>query len=156
MSGSSSTMTQIFIPGSYPDELWPDDHSLSPSSPPYSPQATGSESILEASSPSSGWSSVHDVDPLWSPTASFVYESSLVNISLGRRVWGLRQPAYGFNGLVEGAIKLTRKCTHVVRLEVSVTRALFISQCRVRLTNVFCFAAPGESQGDCLKQRNAF
>ena len=41
-------------------------------------------------------------------------------------MWGLSQPAYGFNGFVQGAIKLSRKCTHVVRVEVSVETALFI------------------------------
>jgi hypothetical protein len=123
-SGSSSTfMSRIFIPGSYPDdELWPDDNSLSPSSPPYSPQAVGSERVIEPSS--SGLDAIPNVDLLWSPATSFIYESSLVVISLGSRVWGLRQPAYGFNGLVEGAIKLRRKCTHVVRVEVSVERPL--------------------------------
>lgn len=153
-------MTRIIIP-SDADGLWsePDDHNLGPPSPPYSPHTIGSERILEASSPlsslGSSFGSMNDVDPLWSPSACFLYRSNLVDISLGRRVWGLRQPVYGFNGLVEGAIKLSRKCTHVVRLEVSVERALFICQGQVQLTNVFRFSAPGENQGDCLKQRNA-
>jgi hypothetical protein len=118
------------------EELWPDDDSLSPSSPPYSPQAMGSERVLSFDHPSTpAWDSALVTDPLWSPT-SFKYESSLVNVSLGRRLWHLRLPAYGFNGLVEGAVKLRRKCTHVVRVEVSVERPLFICQCRVQLTNV--------------------
>ena len=41
-------------------------------------------------------------------------------------MWVLKQPAYGFNGVVQGAIKLSRKCTHVIRVEVSVETALFI------------------------------
>lgn len=64
----------------------------------------------------------YDDDPLWSSTASFLYESPLVNISLGRRVWNLRLPVYGFNGIVQGAVKLSRKCSHVARVEVSVER----------------------------------
>jgi hypothetical protein len=145
------------MPGSYPDDLWPDDDSLSPSSPPYSPQAVGSERVIEASS-SVGSSSIPNVDQFWSPATSFVYESSLVIINLGRRTWGLRQPAYGFNGLVEGAVKLRRKCTHVGRVEVSV-ESLVICACSVQLTNITrsdLFIAPRKSQGDCLSQRDAF
>jgi hypothetical protein len=111
--------------------LWPDDDSLGPSSPPYSPQAMGSERVLSFDHPSD---SVPVTDPFWSPT-SFKYESSLVNVSLGKRLWDLRLPAYGFNSLVEGAVKLSRKCTHVVRVQVSVERPLFTCQCRVQLTN---------------------
>ncbi|KAI0295527.1 hypothetical protein BC826DRAFT_1134661, partial [Russula brevipes] len=48
-----------------------------------------------------------------------LYESPLVSISLGRRVWDLRQPVYGFNDIVQGAIKLSNRCIHVVRMEVS-------------------------------------
>lgn len=57
---------------------------------------------------------------------SFLYESSLVDVTLGRRMWVLKQPAYGFNGVIEGAVKLSSKCTHVIRVEVSVETALFI------------------------------
>ncbi len=67
-----------------------------------------------------------DGDPLWSPISSFLYESPLVTVTLGRRIWGPRQPVYGFNGIVQGAIKLSRKCTHVVRVEVSVETTLLI------------------------------
>ena len=110
---------------SYAEELLLDVDNLGPSSPPYSPQAMGSERVLSFDPPSSSpWDSVPVTDPLWSSTC-FKYESSLVNVSLGRRLWDLRLPAYGFNSLVEGAVKLGRKCTHVVRVEVSVKRPLF-------------------------------
>ncbi|KAH9998132.1 hypothetical protein BJV74DRAFT_768046 [Russula compacta] len=105
-------------PGSHSAGLWTDDHNLDPPSPPYSPVAISPESVLTPESlPDSG--STHSDDLLWSSNASFVYESSLVDVSLGRRVWGLRQPVYGFNGIVQGAIKLSSNCTHVVRVEVS-------------------------------------
>jgi hypothetical protein len=89
------------------------------------PLTPGSEGALSVSS-FRGSTSSDGGDPLWSSTSSFLYESSLVTVTLGRRIWGLRQPAYGFNGIVQGAIKLSRKCTHVVRVEVSVETALFI------------------------------
>jgi hypothetical protein len=96
---------------------------------------------------------IYDGDLLWSSTSTFIYESSLVNVTLGRRVWALRQPAYGFNGIVQGAIKLSRKCTHVVRVEVSVKSSLFIHRRGAQLIDVFGFTASGESQDDFVRQR---
>ena len=127
------------LQGPYPD--------LSPSDPPYSPVATGSEST-PSTFPESP--STHNGDPLWSPSSSFLYESPRVTITLGRRVWGLRQPVYGFNAIMQGSIKLSRNCTHVVRVEVSVETALFIHHGR-QLIDVY--AAPGEGQGDFVRQR---
>jgi hypothetical protein len=97
-------------------------------------------------------------DPLWSSTASFLYESPLVNISLGRRVWNLRLPVYGFNGIVQGAVKLSRKCNHVARVEVSVERTLrfFLERQQPQLIDMSFFAAPGKNQNDYLGQRNDF
>ncbi|KAI0306758.1 hypothetical protein B0F90DRAFT_1808376 [Multifurca ochricompacta] len=111
-------MTRLFTPVPYVEEFWADDHNLCLSSPPYSAEAINSELVLQELSPLE-LGSIDDADPLWSPTLSFLYKSSLVSISLGQRVWGRKQPVYGFNGLVQGAIKLSRKCTHIVRLEVS-------------------------------------
>jgi hypothetical protein len=91
------------------------------------PVTLGSEGTLSVSSLPKSTSS-DGGDTLWSPSTSFLYESPLVTVTLGRRVWGLKQPAYGFNGIVQGAIKLSRKCTHVVRVEVSVETAMLIRQ----------------------------
>ncbi|KAI9466009.1 hypothetical protein BJY52DRAFT_1163178 [Lactarius psammicola] len=99
------------------DESWADDQGFGPASPPYSAEALGSERVLEASSLST-WSA-RNVDLLSSHADSFLYESSLVSVNLGRRVWGLRQPVYGHNDVVQGAVKLHGKCTHVYRLGVS-------------------------------------
>jgi hypothetical protein len=123
-------MIRVSSPGRYPASAgpWDDDPDPGPSSPPYSPVPTSSERVLAAapSSPESGSQATHGVNddpPLWSPTASFLYESPLVSISLGRRLWDPRQPVYGFNDIVQGAIKLSKRCIHVVRVEVSVERA---------------------------------
>ena len=94
-------------------------------------------------------------DPLWSSTSSFLYESSLVTVTLGRRMWGLKQPAYGFNDIVQGAIKLNRKCTHVVRVEVSVETDLFIRHVGTTDSGLF-FTAPRKSQGDSVRERIDF
>ncbi|KAH9079218.1 hypothetical protein EDB83DRAFT_2341445 [Lactarius deliciosus] len=90
------------------DESWVDDQGFGLASPPYSPEALGSERVLEASS-LAPWSA-GNADLLSSSADSFLYE---------RRVWGLRQPVYGHNDVVQGAVKLREKCTHVFRLEVS-------------------------------------
>ncbi|KAF8275227.1 hypothetical protein EI94DRAFT_1560422 [Lactarius quietus] len=97
------------------DESWADDQSFGPASPPYSAEVLGSERVLEASSAAP----TDVVDPPSIPADSFLHEDSLVSVDLGRRVWGLRQPVYGHNDVVQGAVKLHKKCTHVCRLEVS-------------------------------------
>jgi hypothetical protein len=115
-------MIHIFPPpGFYQAGHCADDPDLTPSS----PVTVGSEGTHSVSS-FPKCASLDGADPLWSSTSSFLYESSLVTVTLGRRMWGLSQPAYGFNGFVQGAIKLSRKCTHVIRVEVSVETALFI------------------------------
>ena len=117
--------------GSYPSGIWTDGHNtdmISP--PPYSPEPTGSDSILATPSLPDSEPFPSNGDAMWSSTASFLYETPLVNVSLGRRVWNLRLPVYGFNGLVQGAVKLSGKCTHVVRVEVSVERTFLFYQFR--------------------------
>jgi len=98
-------------------EPWEDDQILGPSSPPYSAEVFGSERVLDAFSPASG--PTGNVDLLSFPADSFLYESSLVTVDLGRRVWGPRQPVYGHNDVVQGAVKLHIKCTHVYCVEVT-------------------------------------
>jgi hypothetical protein len=147
-------MIRAFPSGSYSSGVWADSHNSFQPSPPYSPEPASSEFTFQTLSlPDSvpSWNG----DPLWSSTASFLYESPLVNVSLGRRVWDLRLPVYGFNGLVQGAVKLSRKCDHVVRVEVSVEKALIFSQRWAQLIDVFCFVAPGQSQSDYLRERTA-
>lgn len=113
-------MIRTFPSGSYSSGGWTDSHNSFQPSPPYSPEPTSSESTFPAQSLPDYVPPWND-DPLWSSTASFLYESPLVSVSLGRRVWDRRLPVYGFNGLVQGAVKLSRKCDHVVRVEVSVS-----------------------------------
>jgi hypothetical protein len=110
----------VMTPGPYQAGLWADVRNLNQSSPPFSPlTATSGVTALSFPEPAAN---CHG-DSLWSSTSSFLYESSLVTITLGRRVWSLRQPVYGFNGIVQGAVRLSGKCTHVVRMEVSVETA---------------------------------
>ena len=149
-------MIRAFPSGSYPSGIWTDSHNTDISPPPYSPEPTNSETLLATLSlPDPGPSSYND-DALWSSTASFLYQSPLVDVSLGRRVWNLRLPVYGFNGLVQGAIKLSRKCIHVVRVEVSVESVFLFYQCRAQLIDVFSFAASRQSQNDCLREGTGF
>ncbi|KAI0273823.1 hypothetical protein BC834DRAFT_231787 [Gloeopeniophorella convolvens] len=109
-------MTQDFTLMHPTDEYWIDGH-VGPSSPPYSPEAEDSERVIQTWS-AQGPDTAGVVDEFWSPSGCFLYDSPLVSISLGRRVWGPRQPVYGFNGVVHGAVKLNQKCSHVFRLEL--------------------------------------
>ncbi|KAI9452324.1 hypothetical protein F5148DRAFT_1236571 [Russula earlei] len=122
-SPSSLALMPVMPPRSYPAGLWLDDRPLEPPTPPYSPVADSSEYVFtpptSASISNSDSGSAFNADPLWSSAASFVYPSSLVNVSLGRRLWNPRRPVYGFNGTVQGGVRLGEKCTHVVRVEVS-------------------------------------
>jgi hypothetical protein len=69
-------------------------------------------------------------------------------------MWGLKQPVYGYNGIVHGFVQLSKECTHVVRVEVSVKTASSLHQRGARLMiNVIDFAARGETQGDSVRQR---
>ena len=132
------------------DEFWVDDQSLDPASPPYSAEVLGSERLLEASSPAP-WG----VDSLSSSADSFLYERSLVTVDLGRRVWGLRQPVYGHNNVVQGAVKLHIKCTHVYRLEVSVKKGFPDISTWSTANRCDLFVAPWKSWGDYVEQRDA-
>lgn len=125
-------MTRVFTSA---DESWAEVQEFGPASPPYSAEVLGSERVLEAFSTTPA--PTGNIDIPSTPADSFLYESSLVSVDLGRRIWGLRQPVYGHNDIVQGAVKLHTKCTHVYRLEVSVkTGLLNISiWSRVRLTN---------------------
>ena len=118
-------MIREFPSGSYPSDVWTDSHNTGQPSPPYSASPTGAEFTFPTPALLDSVSSWDD-DPLWSSTTSFLYESPLVNVSLGRRVWDLQLPVYGFNGLVQGAVKLSGKCDHVVRVEVSVEKAVIL------------------------------
>lgn len=110
---------------------------------------SGGPGTLTLSSPKPA--STYDDDPI---SSSFLYPSSHVTVSLGRRMWGLKQPVYGFNGIVHGFVQLSKECTHVVRVEVSVKTALFFHERGAQLMiDLFGFSARGETQGDSVRQR---
>jgi hypothetical protein len=125
------------------DESWVDDQRLGTASPPYSAEVLGLERVLEGSSPAP--CSTGNADLLSSSADSFLYESSLVTVDLGRRVWGPRKPVYGHNDVVQGAVKLHRKCTHVYRLEVSVKKGPPDISTRSTANRCALFVAPWKS-----------
>jgi hypothetical protein len=137
-------MTRVFTSA---DEPWADDDQVfGHASPPYSAEVLGSERILEASSTSPAPIGNSDLP---STTAdSFFYESSLVSVDLGRRIWGLRQPVYGHNDIVQGTVKLHGKCTHVYRLEVSVKKGFINISTRSTADQCALSIAPWKSRGD--------
>ena len=61
-------------------------------------------------------------------------------------MWGLKQPVYGFNGIVHGFVQLSKECTHVVRVEVSVKTALFFHENTADDRPVRVFSSWGDSR----------
>lgn len=136
-------MTRVFTSA---DESWPEVQAFGPASPPYSAEVLGSERVLEASSTSPA--PTGNIEPSSISADSFLYGSSLVSVDLGRRIWGLRQPVYGHNDVVQGAIKLHIKCTHVYRLEVSVKTGLLNISIWSPADQCAHFIAPWKSRGN--------
>ena len=141
-------MTRVFTSA---DESWVDDQALGPASPLYSAEVSGSERVLDATSPIS----TGNFDLPSIPADSFLYESSLVSVDLGRRIWGLQQPVYGHNDIVQGSVKLHKKCTHVYRMEVSVKKGLLDISIWSTADQCALFVAPWKSRGDYISQRDA-
>ncbi|KAI0038644.1 hypothetical protein FA95DRAFT_1529052 [Auriscalpium vulgare] len=104
-------------PPLFRDLFLPDDHT-----PAYSPQAHETERVLQTSSESAPDLPSQDPAPYaHQPESSthYIYNNEYMHVNMGPRLWGPRQPAYGFNGIVQGTVKLTKKCSHVYRLQVS-------------------------------------
>lgn len=120
-------MTTITPPPRYREAV--DDfhlllHEIDTSLPPYSRVPRDAERVLpdDHTLPSPLTRPLSNTDPsqLWSPKYSFVYESNQVQVTLGPRFWGLELPAFGTHGLVEGTVKLGKKCTHTHRVTATV------------------------------------
>ncbi|KZV67982.1 hypothetical protein PENSPDRAFT_583121 [Peniophora sp. CONT] len=56
---------------------------------------------------------------LWNSTNAYCFGGNLLAVSLGRRFWGLRHPAYGAHGEVHGYVRLGKKLTHATKVTVS-------------------------------------
>ena len=56
----------------------------------------------------------------------YTYETDHLEIKLGRMPWGLQHPAYGREATVDGGIRFTRPCSHVLQVTVKV-RASIVS-----------------------------
>ncbi|KAI0048210.1 hypothetical protein FA95DRAFT_1558230 [Auriscalpium vulgare] len=113
-------MPPVEQPPLFRDIFLPDDH---PSTPAYSPEAHETERVLQTWTESAPGTPSHDPAPYAhqpeSATNYFIYNNEYMHVNMGPRLWGPRQPAYGFNGIVHGTVKLTKKCSHVFRLQVS-------------------------------------
>jgi hypothetical protein len=96
-----------------------------PSSPPYSEEPNEHERALATPSahpaPPTRLLS-YDSEELWSSSHSYCYTGSMLSVTLGQRLWGIRLPAFGSQAEVQGAIRLGAKCSHTYQLSVSVCR----------------------------------
>ncbi|TFK54809.1 hypothetical protein OE88DRAFT_1623460 [Heliocybe sulcata] len=54
-----------------------------------------------------------------SATADFTYDSGLVHVRLDRSRWRLSTPAYGFNGTIEGIVRLDPKMTCAMKVSAT-------------------------------------
>jgi hypothetical protein len=106
----AALVTQVNAPPAYLDQT-PTYHYAGPqSSPRYSDMPDASERVLE-SAPSS--SNLNRIDTNQSVEPDFVYKADHMEVNLGSRVWGLRNPAYGLQGHIEGFVKLLGEQGHV-------------------------------------------
>lgn len=56
-----------------------------------------------------------------SQVGEYNYKSDHLHINLGPRRWGTRFPVYGFQGAVEGSVRIAKKCSHVVNMTATVS-----------------------------------
>ncbi|THH10988.1 hypothetical protein EW146_g8197 [Bondarzewia mesenterica] len=98
-----------------PDDLATDELEFV-SSPPYSSSASESERVIQATPIASTSARTLTDDPQPSSCTHFFYKFNVLEINLGRKLWGLSMSAYGFNDIVNGTVQLLRECTHVVQL----------------------------------------
>jgi hypothetical protein len=108
--------TQSNTPPAYWDQT-PIYHYAGPQpSPLYSDMPDASERVLEsAASPST--SPLDQTDTI---EPDFVYKSDHMEANAGPRVWGLRNPAYGLQGHIEGFVKFLGDRAHVMTVGASV------------------------------------
>jgi hypothetical protein len=83
-----------------------------PASPIYSMTAGYSEQVVQSQSQA----------PVAGPEAglNWIFKSDHIEVNLGPRLWGLRQPSYGLNGTLEGSIKFKGSHSHVVSVTATV------------------------------------
>ncbi|KAI0316740.1 hypothetical protein OF83DRAFT_1193364 [Amylostereum chailletii] len=130
----------------YDDHSDPFVHDLSDSAaaPPYSPDLNPSEHAFLLSSDSNQSLPTILTHPsidspeLWRPDACYVYGGSMFSISLGRRLWGMRHPAYGTGATLKATLKLDRKCSHVFRITATLQgSASATAMTRGRIASMF-------------------
>lgn len=115
-------------PPAYLPEAAPAYHYAGPqSTPAYSDTPYASERVLDSATTSSGVSerTITRTDTL--DNNDFVYHSDHMDVNLGSRIWGLRMPAYGREGHVEGFVKFSGEESHVTSVQVKVSLSLQIS-----------------------------
>lgn len=58
------------------------------------------------------------------------YKSDHLHVNLGPRRWGTRFPVYGFQSAVEGTVRFTKKCSHVVSVTATLEGTVAITASR--------------------------
>ena len=65
-----------------------------------------------------------------SQVGEYSYKSDHLHINMGPRRWGARFPVYGFQDVVEGTVRVAKKCSHIVNMTVTVSPLWPQSFCR--------------------------
>lgn len=65
-----------------------------------------------------------------SQVGEYSYKSDHLHINLGPRRWGTRFPVFGFQDVVEGTVRVAKKCSHIVNMTVTVSSLWSRSLCR--------------------------
>ena len=119
---SASTISPSPLPPTYSRFSLPATYESGPV-PTYTELAHTSERVLH-SAPASPVTSRDSGTPCH---PAYKYRTDHLEINLGRCPWGLLYAAYGKGGIIDGTVKFTKKCSHVVKVTVTVISTVFVS-----------------------------
>lgn len=106
----AAVATQYNEPPAYRDQI-PNYYYAGPqSSPLYSDLPDASERVLQSTASSPTFDRTDSDQSLGN---EFIYKTDHMEINVGSRVWGLRNPAYGLEGHVGGFVRFHGEQAHV-------------------------------------------
>lgn len=105
--------TQTNAPPEYLDQMPAYQYAGPQSSPLYSDKPDASELVLQSATASTASSTLGRADTNQSIEPDYVYKADHMEVNVGSRVWGLRNPTYGLQGHIEGFVKLLGEQAHV-------------------------------------------
>jgi hypothetical protein len=121
----ASMVSSLNAPPAYADQVLTYQYDCSHlSTPRYSDTPDASERLLESAPSSPVASTLARAQTGGSLEPDFIYKTDNMVVNLGSRIWDLRTPAYGFEGHIEGCVKLLGDQAHVKSVEIKVAFCL--------------------------------